>query len=205
LSTSSSSFNSDYLRQPVSQDLAAQQTQSPGKVWQWTKSTGGKLKSSSIKPSEPPKAPTDLSEHIMRLLIQYPVLGKGMSESQRQFALRTAEKRSAKALELMRDLLSQCDSLELSESNPNSYFAVFQDQLASSPLADLYAILRQRILGSDLDFSGAKTDLEGVLQKLERSDLKAEMTDIAQKMAKNEASPEDIARYRELGEKLVKG
>jgi DNA primase len=141
----------------------------------------------------------------MRLLIQYPVLGKGMSELQRQFALRTAEKRSAKALELMRDLLSQCDSLQLSESNPNSYFAVFQDQLASSPLVDLYAILRQRILGSDLDFSGAKADLEGVLQKLERSDLKAEMTDIAQKMAKNEASPEDIARYRELGEKLVKG
>ncbi|CAN1495826.1 DnaG DNA primase (bacterial type) [Burkholderiaceae bacterium] len=205
LSTSSSSFNPDSARQPVSQDSLAQQTQTPGKVRQWSKPTGGKLKSSAIKLSQPPKAPTDLSEHIMRLLIQYPVLGKGMSESQRQFALRTAEKRSAKALELMRDLLSQCDSLQLSESNPNSYFAVFQDQLASSPLVDLYAILRQRILGSDLDFSGAKADLEGVLQKLERSDLKAEMTDIAQKMAKNEASPEDIARYRELGEKLVKG
>jgi DNA primase len=141
----------------------------------------------------------------MRLLIQYPVLGKDMDQVQRQFALSTAEMRSAKALELMQDLLQQCDSLQLNETNPNSYFAVFQDQLANSPLADLYEILRQRILGSDLDFAGAKSDLDAVFQKLGRSDLKAEMTEIAQKMAKNEASPVDIARYRELGERLAKG
>jgi len=60
-------------------------------------------------------------------------------------------------------------------------------------------------LGSDLDFAGAKSDLDAVFQKLGRSDLKAEMTEIAQKMAKNEASPMDIARYRELGERLAKG
>ena len=82
----------------------------------------------------------------MRLLIQYPVLGKDMDQVQRQFALSTAERRSAKALELMQDLLQQCDSLQLNETNSNSYFAVFQDQLANSPLADLYEILRQRIL-----------------------------------------------------------
>jgi DNA primase len=72
-------------------------------------------------------------------------------------------------------------------------------------LADLYEILRQRVLGSDSDFAGAKADLDGVFQKLERLDLKAAMTEIAQKMANNEASPADIARYRELGEKLAKG
>jgi DNA primase len=204
-SSTSSSFNTESPRKSVSQDLAQQQSKPFAKGRQWTQSTGSKLKSPSIKSSEPPKAPTDLSEHIMRLLIQYPVLGKEMDQLQRQFALRTAEKRSAKALELMSDLLSQCDALQLSEANPNSYFAVFQDQLANSSLADLYVILRQRILGSDLDFLGAKADLEGVLQKLERADLKAEMTEIAQKMTKNEASPEDIARYRELGEKLVRG
>jgi hypothetical protein len=56
-----------------------------------------------------------------------------------------------------------------------------------------------------LVFTGAKSDLDAVFQKLGRSDLKAEMTEIAQKMAKNEASPVDIARYRELGERLAKG
>ena len=175
------------------------------KTGQVSKQATTRFKPSPLKPSQPPKAPTDLSEHIMRLLIQYPVLGKDMDQVQRQFALSTAERRSAKALELMQDLLQQCDSLQLNETNPNSYFAVFQDQLANSPLADLYEILRQRILGSDLDFAGAKSDLDAVFQKLGRSDLKAEMTEIAQKMAKNEASPMDIARYRELGERLAKG
>ena len=175
------------------------------KTGQVSKQATTRFKPLPLKPSQPPKAPTDLSEHIMRLLIQYPVLGKDMDQVQRQFALSTAERRSAKALELMQDLLQQCDSLQLNETNPNSYFAVFQDQLANSPLADLYEILRQRILGSDLDFAGAKSDLDAVFQKLGRSDLKAEMTEIAQKMAKNEASPIDIARYRELGEKLAKG
>ena len=175
------------------------------KTGQVSKQATTRFKPLPLKPSQPPKAPTDLSEHIMRLLIQYPVLGKDMDKVQRQFALSTAERRSAKALELMQDLLQQCDSLQLNETNPNSYFAVFQDQLANSPLADLYEILRQRILGSDLDFAGAKSDLDAVFQKLGRSDLKAEMTEIAQKMAKNEASPVDIARYRELGERLAKG
>jgi len=175
------------------------------KTGQVSKQATTRFKPLPLKPSQPPKAPTDLSEHIMRLLIQYPVLGKDMDQVQRQFALSTAERRSAKALELMQDLLQQCDSLQLNETNPNSYFAVFQDQLANSPLADLYEILRQRILGSDLDFAGAKSDLDAVFQKLGRSDLKAEMTEIAQKMAKNEASPMDIARYRELGERLAKG
>ena len=175
------------------------------KTGQVSKQATTRFKPLPLKPSQPPKAPTDLSEHIMRLLIQYPVLGKDMDQVQRQFALSTAERRSAKALELMQDLLQQCDSLQLNETNPNSYFAVFQDQLANSPLADLYEILRQRILGSDLDFAGAKPDLDAVFQKLGRSDLKAEMTEIAQKMAKNEASPMDIARYRELGERLAKG
>ena len=175
------------------------------KTRQVSKQATTRFKPLPLKPSQPPKAPTDLSEHIMRLLIQYPVLGKDMDQVQRQFALSTAERRSAKALELMQDLLQQCDSLQLNETNSNSYFAVFQDQLANSPLADLYEILRQRILGSDLDFAGAKSDLDAVFQKLGRSDLKAEMTEIAQKMAKNEASPVDIARYRELGERLAKG
>ena len=175
------------------------------KTGQVSKQATTRFKPLPLKPSQPPKAPTDLSEHIMRLLIQYPVLGKDMDQVQRQFALSTAERRSAKALELMQDLLQQCDSLQLNETNSNSYFAVFQDQLANSPLADLYEILRQRILGSDLDFAGAKSDLDAVFQKLGRSDLKAEMTEIAQKMAKNEASPVDIARYRELGERLAKG
>ena len=205
LATQNTSSRSGLPKQGPLQNSFENQGRVSVKTGQASKQATTRFKPTPLKPSQPPKAPTDLSEHIMRLLIQYPVLGKDMDQVQRQFALSTAERRSAKALELMQDLLQQCDSLQLNETNPNSYFAVFQDQLANSPLADLYEILRQRILGSDLDFAGAKSDLDAVFQKLGRSDLKAEMTEIAQKMAKNEASPMDIARYRELGERLAKG
>ena len=205
LATQNTSSGSVLPKQGPLQNSLENQGRVSVKTGQASKQATTRFKPLPLKPSQPPKAPTDLSEHIMRLLIQYPVLGKDMDQVQRQFALSTAERRSAKALELMQDLLQQCDSLQLNETNSNSYFAVFQDQLANSPLADLYEILRQRILGSDLDFAGAKSDLDAVFQKLGRSDLKAEMTEIAQKMAKNEASPVDIARYRELGERLAKG
>jgi len=205
LPTQSTPSSSVHAKRSSQQNSLGTQGQTYSKTGQAAKQTGTRYKPSLPKPNQPPKAPTDLSEHIMRLLIQYPVLGKEMDPAQRMLALSTAKMRSTKAFELMDDLLQQCDSLHINESNPNSYFAVFQDQLSSRPLADLYEILRQRVLGSDSDFAGAKADLDGVFQKLERSDLKAAMTEIAQKMANNEASPADIARYRELGEKLAKG
>ena len=205
LPTQSTPSSSVPAKRSSQQNSLGTQGQTYSKTGQAAKQTGTRYKPSLPKPNQPPKAPTDLSEHIMRLLIQYPVLGKEMDPAQRMLALSTAKMRSTKAFELMDDLLQQCDSLHINESNPNSYFAVFQDQLSSRPLADLYEILRQRVLGSDSDFAGAKADLDGVFQKLERSDLKAAMTEIAQKMANNEASPADIARYRELGEKLAKG
>ena len=152
---------------------------------------------------EPPK-PTDLSEHIMRLLIQFPILGKEMTLEQRQLALEIAKKRSDKAHDLMGDLIHQCDVLELGEENQNSSFAVFQDQLATSPLADLYQILRQRILGSEIEFIGAKEDLIGVLSKLELANLKAEMTEITGKMTQGTANPEDLDRYRQISQRLSK-
>jgi DNA primase len=153
---------------------------------------------------EPPK-PTDLSEHIMRLLILFPILGKEMTSDQRQLALEVAKKRSEKAHDLMNDLIHQCDVLELGEENQNSAFAVFQDQLAVSPLANLYQILRQRILGSEIDLLGAKEDLEGVLSKLGLGNLKAEMTEITEKMTQGTANPMDLERYREISQRLSKG
>lgn len=152
---------------------------------------------------EPPK-PTDLSEHIMRLLIQFPILGKEMTSEHRQLALEVAKKRSDKAHDLMSDLIHQCDILEINTQNPNSSFAVFQDQLATSPLADLYQILRQRILGSEIEFLGAKEDLEGVLNKLELGNLKTEMTEITEKMTRGSANPEDLERYRQISQRLSK-
>jgi DNA primase len=176
-----------------------------GAPWQASKGSAKRVATQTI---EPPKAPMDLAEQILRVLIQFPHLGKALNESKRALALKAAEQRSANALTLMTDLLSQCDQVELiaDESGKMTVgagsFAMFQDQLSRSELASMYEVLRKRIMGSDVELEGASADLEGALLKLEKASLKQEMTEIAQKIAGGSASEQDKARYRELGEKL---
>ena len=177
-----------------------------GAPWQASKGSAKRVATQNI---EPPKAPTDLAEQMLRVLIQFPHLGKSLDANKRSLALKAAEQRSTKAFLLMQDLLSQCDLVELIPGEGNKVatagagaFAMFQDQLSRSELAPLYEVLRNRVMGSDLDLDGATADLEGAFKKLELTYLKQEMTAIAQKIAGSSANDEDRARYRELGEKL---
>ena len=177
-----------------------------GAPWQASKGSAKRVATQNI---EPPKAPTDLAEQMLRVLIQFPHLGKSMDSNQRALALKAAEQRSAKALELMKDLLAQCDQVELiagEDGKPGvvgaGAFAMFQDQLSRSEMAPLYEVLRKRVMDSDLELDGAVADLGGAFKKLELTQLKQEMTEIAQKIAGNAADEQDRARYRELGEKL---
>ena len=174
--------------------------------WQASKGSAKRVATQNI---EPPKAPTDLAEQMLRVLIQFPHLGKSLDANKRSLALKAAEQRSTKAFLLMQDLLSQCDLVELIPGEGNKAatagagaFAMFQDQLSRSELAPLYEVLRNRVMGSDLDLDGATADLEGAFKKLELTYLKQEMTAIAQKIADSSANDLDRARYRELGEKL---
>ena len=177
-----------------------------GAPWQASK---GSAKRVAIQNIEPPKAPMDLAEQMLRVLIQFPHLGKALDSNKRALALKAAEQRSANALALMKDLLAQCDQVELipgENGKPGSVgagaFAMFQDQLSRSELAPMYEVLRKRVMGSDLELDGATADLDGSFKKLELTSLKQEMTDIAQKIAGGTANDQDRARYRELGEKL---
>ena len=177
-----------------------------GAPWQASKGSAKRVATQNI---EPPKAPTDLAEQMLRVLIQFPHLGKSLDANKRSLALKAAEQRSTKAFLLMQDLLSQCDLVELIPGEGNKAatagagaFAMFQDQLSRSELAPLYEVLRNRVMGSDLDLDGATADLEGAFKKLELTYLKQEMTAIAQKIAGSSANDQDRARYRELGEKL---
>ena len=177
-----------------------------GAPWQASKGSAKRVATQNI---EPPKAPTDLAEQMLRVLIQFPHLGKALDSNQRALALKAAEQRSANALALMKDLLSQCDQVELipgENGKPDTVgagaFAMFQDQLSRSKLASMYEVLRKRVMDSDLELEGAAADLDGAFKKLELIHLKQEMTDIAQKIAGETASDQDKARYRELGEKL---
>jgi DNA primase len=157
----------------------------------------------------PPNAPMDLAEQILRVLIQFPNLGKSLNTEQRQLVLVAAEQRSANALMLMTDLIKQCDQLDLSPNTSATdstigagAFALFQEQLSRSELASMYEVLRKRVMESDLDAAGAAADLDGALKKLNLLQLKNEMTAITQRISSGEASDADRARYRELGERL---
>jgi len=177
-----------------------------GAPWQASKGSAKRVATQNIAP---PQAPTDLAEQMLRVLIQFPHLGKALDPNKRALALQASELRSAKALELMKDLLAQCDLVELipgENGKPPAVgagaFALFQEQLSRSELAPLYEVLRKRVMGSDLEIEGAIADLDGAFKKLELTQLKTEMTEIAQKIAGSTATEQDRARYRELGEKL---
>jgi DNA primase len=177
-----------------------------GAPWQASK---GSAKRAPVLNIPPPQAPTDLAEQMLRVLIQFPHLGKALDANKRALALQASELRSEKALELMKDLLTQCDQVELipgENGKPPAVgagaFALFQEQLSRSELAPLYEVLRKRVMGSDLEIEGAIADLDGAFKKLELTHLKTEMTEIAQKIAGSTATEQDRARYRELGERL---
>ena len=202
-------YSSNQVRQqsiPNTQTNFGSNGNRQGAPWQAFKGSAKRVATQNI---EPPKAPTDLAEQMLRVLIQFPHLGKVLDSNKRALALKAAELRSANALALMKDLLSQCDQVEFipgENGKPGSVgagaFAMFQDQLSRSELAPMYEVLRKRVMGSDLELEGATADLEGAFKKLELSHLKQEMTEIAQKIAGNTATDQDKARYRELGEKL---
>jgi DNA primase len=177
-----------------------------GAPWQASK---GSAKRVAMQNIGPPQAPTDLAEQMLRVLIQFPHLGKALDANKRALALQASELRSAKALDLMKDLLAQCDLVELipgengkSPAVGAGAFALFQEQLSRSELAPLYEVLRKRVMDSDLEIEGAIADLDGAFKKLELTHLKTEMTEIAQKIAASAATEQDRARYRELGERL---
>lgn len=145
----------------------------------------------------PPTAPTDLAEQVLRVLLQFPYLGRNLESEQKRLILNAAHKRSKKAHILMTDLINQCEAMP-----SNVGFAVFQEQLDKTALAKSYAILRDRIIDSDLTEDIAKEDFYGTLKKLEHIDLKDQMTEIAARIAAGTAQEGDADKYRQLMAKL---
>jgi DNA primase len=154
-------------------------------------------KKASIPAGPPPTAPTDLAEQILRILLQFPFLARTLEPEAKRLILGAAQKRSEKAMALMADLIFQCEQMP-----SNVGFAVFQEQLDRAPLAKSYAILRERIMDSDLTEDIAKEDFFSTLKKLEQIDLKDQMTEIAARIAAGQTQEGDIERYRQLMTKL---
>ena len=155
------------------------------------------MKKAPTPSGPPPTAPTDLAEQILRILLQFPYLGRQLEAEPKRLILGAAKKRSDKAMALMADLIFQCEQMP-----SNVGFAVFQEQLDKTALAKSYAILRERIMDSDLTEDIAREDFYGTLKKLEQIDLKDQMTEIAARIAAGTAQPDDAEKYRQLMTKL---
>jgi DNA primase len=154
-------------------------------------------KKATIPAGPPPTAPTDLAEQILRILLQFPFFARTLEPEAKRLILGAAQKRSEKAMALMADLIFQCEQMP-----SNVGFAVFQEQLDRAPLAKSYAILRERIMDSDLTEDIAKEDFYSTLKKLEHIDLKDQMTEIAARIAAGQTQEGDVERYRQLMTKL---
>ena len=154
-------------------------------------------KKAPISSGPPPTAPTDLAEQILRILLQFPFFARTLEPEAKRLILGAAQKRSEKAMALMEDLIFQCEQMP-----SNVGFAVFQEQLDRAPLAKSYAILRERIMQSDLTEDIAKEDFYSTLKKLEHVDLKDQMTEIAARIAAGQTQEGDVERYRQLMTKL---
>ena len=154
-------------------------------------------KKAPVSSGPPPTAPTDLAEQILRILLQFPFFARTLEPEAKRLILAAAQKRSEKAMALMADLIFQCEQMP-----SNVGFAVFQEQLDRAPLAKSYAILRERIMQSDLTEDIAKEDFYSTLKKLEHIDLKDQMTEIAARIAAGQTQEGDVERYRQLMTKL---
>jgi DNA primase len=154
-------------------------------------------KKAPVSSGPPPTAPTDLAEQILRILLQFPFFARKLEPEAKRLILGAAQKRSEKAMALMADLIFQCEQMP-----SNVGFAVFQEQLDRAPLAKSYAILRERIMQSDLTEDNAKEDFYSTLKKLEHVDLKHQMTEIATRIAAGQTQEGDVERYRQLMTKL---
>ena len=154
-------------------------------------------KKAPISSGPPPTAPTDLAEQILRILLQFPFFARKLEPEAKRLILGAAQKRSEKAMALMADLIFQCEQMP-----SNVGFAVFQEQLDRAPLAKSYAILREKIMQSDLTEDIAKEDFYSTLKKLEHVDLKDQMTEIAARIAAGQTQEGDVERYRQLMTKL---
>lgn len=144
-----------------------------------------------------PVAPTKLIIQMMRILIQYPQLGKSLNLQQKVLLENIAHQRSERALEVIRHLIGMCQDVQ-----PNTNFAMFQDSLMHSELASDYDALITKVFESELSFEEAKTHLEGALKKLAIDVTKSAMETIVKKMEEHGQQAEDVQRYQELGIRL---
>jgi DNA primase len=146
-----------------------------------------------------PITPSDLPIQIIKLLIQYPQLGKKLSSREANDLIYIASNRTKQAGAIMKDLIDLC-RLEPEDSN----FSSFQNVLSQSEFASSYNTLLRKLLETEFSFEDASTHIQGALKNINKDMIKLEMQEISERINKQINSDQDLTRYRELGLLLKK-
>jgi DNA primase len=146
-----------------------------------------------------PPCNTDLPIQIIKLLIQYPQLGKKLSSREANDLIYIASNRTKQAGAIMKDLIDLC-RLEPEDSN----FSSFQNVLSQSEFASSYNTLLRKLLETEFSFEDASTHIQGALKNINKDMIKLEMQEISERINKQINSDQDLTRYRELGLLLKK-
>lgn len=141
-----------------------------------------------------PIIPSDLPIQIIKLLIQYPQLGKKLSVQEATDLIYIASNRTKQAGAIMKDLIDLC-RLEPEDSN----FSSFQIVLSQSEYASAYNTLLRKLLETEFTFEDASIHIQGALKNIHKDMIKLEMQEISERISKAINTPEDLTRYRELG------
>ncbi len=141
-----------------------------------------------------PITPSDLPIQIIKLLIQYPQLGKKLSNQEATDLIYIASNRTKQAGAIMKDLIALC-RLEPEDSN----FSSFQIVLSQSEFASAYNTLLRKLLETEFTFDDANSHIQGALKNINKDMIKLEMHEISERISKGINTPEDLTRYRELG------
>jgi DNA primase len=146
-----------------------------------------------------PITPSDLPIQIIKLLIQYPQIGKKLTSREANDLIYIASNRTKQAGAIMKDLIDLC-RLEPEDSN----FSSFQNILSQSEFASSYNTLLRKLLETEFSFEDASTHIQGALKNINKDMIKLEMQEISERINKQINSDQDLTRYRELGLLLKK-
>lgn len=146
-----------------------------------------------------PITPSDLPIQIIKLLIQYPQIGKKLTSREANDLIYIASNRTKQAGAIMKDLIDLC-RLEPEDSN----FSSFQNVLSQSEFASSYNTLLRKLLETEFSFEDASTHIQGALKNINKDMIKLEMQEISERINKQINTDEDLTRYRELGLLLKK-
>ena len=141
-----------------------------------------------------PITPSDLPIQIIKLLIQYPQIGKKLTIRETNDLIYIASNRTKQAGAIMKDLIDLC-RLEPEDSN----FSSFQNILSQSEFASSYNTLLRKLLETEFSFEDASTHIQGALKNINKDMIKLEMQEISERINKQINTDEDLTRYRELG------